>query len=341
MILRYTRLIVFVVVSVALTLWIGSEIVGFEGSTDRYELQATFTDVTGLDAGDPVKLAGVRVGTVGSVDLVAGTAEVSFDVDREVELPADSLVSVQAQDLLGRRQLRLDPGSADELLDDGDVVANTSSAVHLGALINELGPLLEAVRPEQVNDLVSALNHAVAGNRDTIAGLTTDLATVLDTASSRSETIASLTDDYALLVSEVASRDRSIQRLLDNLVALTETFQTSEDVLVDALDTLPRTTDALQTLLSENADELDSILTDLAAVTQSLRPALDDVDFVVAGLPTVLEDVWSLLDEGRYIKINFACVSATPPPCPHPVSGQTDTDEDAGLAETLLGVLGL
>lgn len=341
MIFRYTRLVAFVVVSVALTFWIGSEIAGFEGSTDRYELQATFTDVTGLDAGDPVKLAGVRVGTVGTIDLVAGNAEVSFDIDRDVELPIDSLVSVQAKDLLGRRQLSLDPGDAADLLGDGDAVANTSSAVHLGALINELGPLLEAVRPEQVNDLVSALNDAVAGNRDTIAGLTTDLATVLDTASARSETIASLTDDYALLVDELARRDQSIKRLLDNLVALTETFQASEDVLVDALDTLPRTADALQRLLSENADELDSILADLASITQSLRPALDDVDVIAAGLPTVLEEVWSLLDEGQYIKINFACVAPNPPPCPHPVAGQTDTDEDAGLAETLLGVLGL
>ena len=83
------------------------------------------------------------------------------------------------------------------------------------------------------------------------------------------------------------------------------------------------------------------MLFDLATVTQTLRPALDDVDFIAAGLPTVLEKVWSVVDDGRYIKIDFACVSPTPPPCPHPVSGQTDTPEDADLAETLLGVLGL
>lgn len=338
---RYTRLVLFVAVSGALTFWIGSEIVGFEGSVDRYSLEATFADATNLGPGDPVKLAGVRIGAVESVELVTGKAVVSFGVDRDVDLPIDTTVSVQAQDLLGRRLLRLDPGQSANLLGDGDVVTDTSSAVHLGDLINELGPLLEAVRPEQVNALVSALNDAITGNRETVAGLTTDLATVLDTAARRSETIASLTDDYALLIGEVARRDRSIQRLLDNLVLLTETFQASEDVLIDALDTLPATTDALRALLADNAENLDSILTDLAAVTQSLRPALDEVDFIAAGLPTVLEKVWSVLDEGRYIKINFACVSSTPPPCPHPVVGQTDIDEDAGLAETLLGVLGL
>ncbi len=339
--LRHLRLFIFVLVSGALTLWIGAEIAGYEQSGDRYELVASFDDATNLGSGDPVKLSGVRIGTVASVELDRGTAVVSFKVDRDVSLPVDSSVSVQAQDLLGRRQLRLDPGSASAMLDDGDTMEVTSSAVHLGDLVNELGPLLEAVRPEQANSLVTALNDAVQGNRDTISGLTNDLATVLDTAASRSETIASLTDDYALLVDEVASRDQSLQRLLDNLVLLTETFQASEGVLVDALDTIPAATDSLRALLEDNAANVDSILADLTLVTQSLRPALDDVDFVVAGLPTVLRDVWSLVDDGEYVKINFSCVAPNPPPCPHPVIGQIDTPEDAGLAETLLGVFGL
>jgi len=338
---RYARLAAFVATSAALTAWIGGEIVGFEGRVDRYRLGATFGDVTNLEEGDPVKLAGVPVGSVRSVDLVQGEAVVSFEVDRDVDIPVDSTVSVQAQDLLGRRLLRLDPGDSPTLLADGDVVAETASAVHLGDLVNELGPLLEAVRPEQVNALVSALDEALTGNRETVAGLTTDLAAVLDTAASRGETIASLTDDYALLVDEVARRDRSIQRLLDNLVLLTGTFQASEDVLVEALETLPGTTEALQALLADNADEVDSLLADLQVITTSLRPSLDEVDVIAAGLPTVLQEVWSLLDEGRYIKIDFACVASSPPPCPHPVAGQTDTPEDAGLAETLLGVLGL
>ncbi len=339
--LRYTRLLVFVVVSGTLTVWIGSQITGFERSTDRYQLHAAFDDATNLGAGDPVKLAGVRVGKVRSVQLAAGHAEVSFDVDQGVDLPEDSTVSVQAQDLLGRRELRLDPGTSDHMLAYGDVMEHTTSAVHLGELINELGPLLEAVRPEQVNQLVSALDDALSGNRETIAGLTTDLATVLDTVASRSDTIASLTDDYSVLIDQVGRRDQSIQRLLDNLLRLTDTFHASEDVLVDALDTLPATTDSLRALLDDNAANVDSMLTDLATVTDSLRPKLDDVDTILGGLPTVLQSVWSVVDEGQYIKIDFACVSGTPPPCPHPVSGQNDVGDGAGLAETLVGVLGL
>lgn len=338
---RYARLTVFVAVSAALTLWIGARIAGFERTTDRYQVTATFDDVTGLGAGDPVKLAGVRVGTVADIDLKTGRATVRFAIDRDVQLPVDTVVSVQAQDLLGQRLLRLDPGASAQMLADGDEILETRSAVHLGELINELGPLLEAVRPDQVNTLVSALNEAIAGNRQSIADLTVDLAQVLDTAATRSTTIASLTDDYGVLVDELARRDGSIQRLLDNLVLLTETFQASDGVLTEALDTLPGTTDSLRALLTDNAADVDAVLQDLSTITSSLQPSLDDVDVIVSGLPTVLERVWSVLDGGRYIRINFACVSPSPPPCAHPVIGQTPVDEDADLGETLLEVLGL
>lgn len=339
--LRYKRLVAFVVVSGMLTVWIAAKISGAGSTGHHYQLRATFDDATNLGAGDPVKLAGVRVGAVHSVRLRTGKAVVTFTVDRDVSLPVDTEVDVQAVDLIGRRQLRLDPGTDSKMLGNGDEVTRTMSAVHLGKLINELGPLLEAVRPQQVNQLVSALNTALSGNRETIAGLTSDLSKVLDTAANRSGTIASLTDDYSVLVDELARRDSSIQRLLDNLVRLTETFQASGDVLTRALDTLPTTTDALQKLLDDNAANVDVLVHDLSVISQSVRPKLTDIDTIVAGLPLVLQKVWSVVDDGRYIKIDFACVSATPPPCPHPVAGQTDPDPNGGLAQTLLTVLGL
>ena len=335
--LRYWRLVVFVAVSGVLTFVIATEIAGFEGSTDRYDLVATFDDVTNLGAGDPVKLSGVRVGTVSNIELVTGEAIVAFAIDTSVALPTDSRVLVQAIDLLGRRQLRLEPGVGTTMLTDGDEMTNTTSAVHLGDLINELGPLLEAVRPDQVNALVGALNDALAGNRETISGLTRDLAAVLDSAASRSELIGSLIDDYSLLVGEVASRDTDIGRLLENLVRLTETFQASEDVLVSALEEIPAATEGLRVLLEDSAADVESILEDLAAITTSLRPRIGDIDTVVAGLPTILEEVWSVVDGGEYVRINFACVASTPPPCPSPVVGADA--ESPGLAEVLLEVL--
>src|SRR5690606_9304276 len=140
----------FLLVSGGLTIWIGLQIAGTAFGTERYRLAASFEDATNLRGGDPVRLSGVPVGSVARVEVRAGMAWVEFDVDDTVELPIDSEVAVRAQNLLNVRELVLTPGQQTDLLADGDEMTNTSSAVELGNLINELGPLLEAVDPEQV-----------------------------------------------------------------------------------------------------------------------------------------------------------------------------------------------
>lgn len=319
------RFAAFLLVSGGLTVWIGLQIAGTELGAERYELAAAFEDATNLRDGDPVRLAGVPVGAVTHVEVRDGLAWVEFEVDDTVELPVDSEVAVRAQNLLNVRELVLTPGDEGALLGPGDRMENASSAVELGNLINELGPLLEAVDPNQVNDLVMALNEALGGNRARIAGLTGDFEQVLGTLASRSETIGELIEDYGVVSAEVARRDRQIQQLVDNLVLLTATFDESEQTLVHALETFPGFSQRLAGLLSENAGNLDSILADLAALGTLTRENRQLVDDVIRLAPPALLDLTTITDRGEVLVNNYLCTGAHPPPCDHPI-----TDEPPG-----------
>lgn len=332
---RHWRFIAFLLVSGALTTWIGLQIAGTHFGDDRYRLTAEFEDATNLREGDPVRLSGVPIGTVSRVEVRAGMARVEFDLDETVQLPVDSEVAVRAQNLLNVRELVLTPGEANDLLGDGDVMENTSSSVELGTLINELGPLLEAVDPEQVNTLVTALNDALGGNRERIAGLTSDFEVVVGNLAARGDTIGQLIEDYGVISSEVARRDRQIQQLVDNLVLLTGTYDESEQTLVDALATLPGFSERLAGLLSDNAGNLDSILGDLAAlgtVTRENRELLDDV---LRLAPAALFELHSITDRGDVLVNNFLCVSDHPPPCDHPTTDRPGTTSEDVFEELL------
>ena len=333
---RHWRFALFLLVSGALTVWIGLQIAGTHFGADRYRLAAEFEDATNLRVGDPVRLSGVPIGSVSHVEVRAGLAWVEFDLDETVELPVDSEVAVRAQNLLNVRELVLTPGDSDELLADGDVMENTSSSVELGNLINELGPLLEAVDPEQVNTLVTALNDALGGNRESVAGLTSDFEVVVGNLAARSETIGQVIEDYSVINGELARRDRQIQQLVDNLVLLTGTFEESEQTLVQALATLPGFSDRLAGLLAENAGNLDSILADLATlgtVTRENRELLDDV---VRLAPPALLDLYTITDRADALVNNFLCTSAHPPPCDHPTTDQPPGTSSDDVFEELL-----
>src|SRR5207302_2719454 len=79
------------------------------GNTSDYS--AKFTDATGVNKGDEIRIAGVRVGEVQDVRLVdRKVALVEFAVRKDVELPQSTEATIKFRDLVGRRYISLEQG---------------------------------------------------------------------------------------------------------------------------------------------------------------------------------------------------------------------------------------
>jgi phospholipid/cholesterol/gamma-HCH transport system substrate-binding protein len=130
----------------AIVLIVAIVFLGFAYSASRlgdeagYELIARFDRVDGLQRGSDVRIGGIKVGTVVDqrLDPLTYRAEVRFTVQEAVEVPADSSVSVAMDGLLGGKYLSLVPGGDVEMLEAGDEVALTQSAINLEDLIGHL-----------------------------------------------------------------------------------------------------------------------------------------------------------------------------------------------------------
>ena len=107
---------------------------------ERYEVTARFDNVGGLDAGAGVTVSGVRVGRVVSVTYDANdyTARVRMRIEAGARLPADTGASIYTLGLVGERYVELDPGGSTVLLNDGDELPLTNSAVILEHVIGQL-----------------------------------------------------------------------------------------------------------------------------------------------------------------------------------------------------------
>ena len=92
------------------------------GSTAAYS--AEFADVSRLQAGDSVRVAGIRVGTVDKVVLRPdGKVVVGFNVDRSVALTEGSRAAVRYLNLVGARYLELvDGAGSTRLLSPGSQI---------------------------------------------------------------------------------------------------------------------------------------------------------------------------------------------------------------------------
>jgi phospholipid/cholesterol/gamma-HCH transport system substrate-binding protein len=108
--------------------------------TGGYELTARFDKVDGLERGSDVKISGIKVGTVidQTLDPETYRAEVRFSLREDVQLPADTSAAVVSNGLLGGKYLALVPGGDIEMLEPGDEVTLTQSAVNLEDLIGHM-----------------------------------------------------------------------------------------------------------------------------------------------------------------------------------------------------------
>lgn len=107
----------------------------FEGETTT--LSARFASVGSLKAGDPVKIAGVTVGSVSGIRLEHFEAEATFSLTEPVKLPDDSIASIQSAGLLGDSYVALSPGASDKDLASGERITRTEPAVSLTELISK------------------------------------------------------------------------------------------------------------------------------------------------------------------------------------------------------------
>jgi phospholipid/cholesterol/gamma-HCH transport system substrate-binding protein len=110
---------------------------GFGGNPGTYDLTASFRAVDGITVGTDVRLAGVKVGTITSLDLNPETfyADATVAIDDAIVLPDDSAILVSSEGLLGGNYIEIIPGGSLETLAPGAEIEDTQGSVSLVTLL--------------------------------------------------------------------------------------------------------------------------------------------------------------------------------------------------------------
>ena len=301
------RLTVFVAVCAVFTGYLAVTIGNIRPFQDRYSVQATFDDVTGLLPNDNVKVAGVVVGKVTGIRVEQGRAVVDLEVDEEVRLPSDSSAAIRWRNLLGQRFVYLYPGEASTVLRDGDDIADTRSVIDLGELFNRLGPIVQAIEPEQVNAFLDSITAALDGNEEALRSAVDDLARLTAGLATRDDAITRLIENLNAVAGTITSRDAQIRTVLDNLLALATTFRDNTDVLDAAVTDLGDVSTNMASLLQRNRGEIDRIIDSLTTLVQLVGTKLDSLDTTVAGLDEASAAIFRSARYGEFLNQNILC----------------------------------
>lgn len=105
----------------------------------NYELVAKFRKAEGITVGGDVRLSGVKIGTISSVELDPDTyqALLRFQVRDEIKLPEDSDAKIASEGLLGGAHVAIGPGASDFMLENGDEIEYTQGSISILDLVGQ------------------------------------------------------------------------------------------------------------------------------------------------------------------------------------------------------------
>ena len=106
---------------------------------DQYVVYARFQSVAGLKPGAQIEIAGIKIGVVDTIklDQERQVALVGMKIQKEVSLTDDVMASIKTSGLIGDKYIKLSPGGSDVVLEPGDMITSTESAVDLEELISK------------------------------------------------------------------------------------------------------------------------------------------------------------------------------------------------------------
>jgi phospholipid/cholesterol/gamma-HCH transport system substrate-binding protein len=246
---------------------------------------AVFEDASDIASGDSVRVAGIRVGTVGDVALQPDkTVVVTFDVDRGVALTVGTKATVRYLNLVGDRFLALvdGPGSTTLLRAGARIPSDlTEPALDLDLLLGGLKPVVQGLNPEDVNALTGSLLRILQGQGNTLESVFAHTASFTNALSDNGQVVEDLIRNLRALLATLAKEGDNFSATIDRLDQLVGELSADRDLIGSAIDSIAEGTASLADLLTHARAPLNGTVDQLAR----MAPLLDkDLPFLEAAL---------------------------------------------------------
>jgi phospholipid/cholesterol/gamma-HCH transport system substrate-binding protein len=269
------------------------------GTTNGYS--AVFANASELRPGDSVRVAGVRVGTVGDVSLQPDhEVVVDFDADRDVVLTTGTKAAVRYLNLVGDRYLELldGPGSTRRLPAGSQIPTDrTESALDLDLLLGGLKPVIQGLNPRDVNALTSSVLQVFQGQGGTLDSLLSHTSSFSTALADNNQVLEQLIDNLNTVVNTLAKDDGQFAATIDRLEQLISGLASDRDPIGTAIDSLSNGTASVADLLSNVRAPLKGTVDQLNRLAPLLDGDKGQLDAVLQKLP---EDYRKMARVGAY-----------------------------------------
>ncbi len=230
----------FALVCIVLLIGLAVKIGNISLFSSRHTIDAQLSDVTGLESGDAVNIAGVPVGQVSSIAVQHGHALIAMSVNNTVTLRRSTDVGMRWHNVIGQKEIELYPGHGGPILAPGSTIPldHDVTDASIDAFLNSLGPLLSSINPTEANEFVENVSGALEGDTAEINQLINSGAAVSSTVQSLDTQVGQVIGNLDQVLTALASRSGDIDSLVTNLQTVSSALASKNSLLDDVVGQL-------------------------------------------------------------------------------------------------------
>ena len=273
-----------------------------------YDITAEFKDAAGVRAENQVRVAGIKVGTVESVELAGDRVLITMEIDNGIEIPDDAFAEIKLATLLGTKFIDIEAKGGGPFFEEGDRIPleRTTVPYEIYQASNQGTNVLEDLDGDALNKMLVELTKLTRIAQDDIGNALEGLNELGEGMNEKDEELASLlagANDLTKLLDdegdELVSLIDSSNQVLGSLAQKREEVQS----LLVATNQMAR---EVSSLLRQNRGNLDSILTDLHRALVVLDRNVEDLDLALEYAGPSSRYFGSIFTQGRWGDI-YSC----------------------------------
>ena len=272
------------------------------------QIQAYFPSAVGLYPGDEVKVAGVPVGTIDSIEPSPEHTTVRMSIGGGVQIPADAQALLVAPNLVSARFIELTPVYSDgAVMASGAVIGVDRTAVpvewddvkeQLTQLSAQLGPQPGSLQ----GPLTSFVNQAADtfdGNGDSFRQAVRELSqTAGRLGDSRTDLLGTVKNLHTL-VDALSNSNEEIVAFSSHVASVSQVLADSTTDLDASLDTLNHALTDIRGFLKDNNDTLVAQVDKLTRFTTLLNDHGEDIEQILHVAPHALQNFYNIYNPAQ------------------------------------------
>ncbi|BBX20148.1 mammalian cell entry protein [Mycolicibacterium duvalii] len=272
------------------------------------KIVAYFTSAVGLYPGDDVRIVGVPVGKIDSIDPRASDVRITMTLDHGVQLPADAKALIVAPNLVSARFIQLTPAyTGGEAMADGATIGLDRTAVpvewdevkeQLTELAQELGPQAGDVQ----GPIASFVNQAADtfdGNGDSFRQALRELSQTAGRLGDSRTDIFGTIRNLQVLVDALSNSNEQIVQFSNHVASVSQVLADSTVGLDQTLGTLNQALGDVRGFLGEHNEALIGQVNRLTDFTNLLTEHSDDIEQILHVTPNGLANFYNIYNPAQ------------------------------------------